>query len=66
MVTAGPVSAHSEDLIPLLKVLLDDNVNRLRLHKEVEIKKVKIHYMLTYNCLKSSPIPTVMQEVVLK
>lgn len=66
MVTAGPVSAHSEDLMPLLKVLLDDNVNKLQLNKEVDIKKVKIYYMLAYNCFKSSPMPTVMQEVVLK
>lgn len=66
MVTAGPMSAHSQDLIPLLKVLLADNVNKLQLDKEVDIKKIRIFYMTTSACLRSSPIPTSMKNVILK
>ncbi|KRT80343.1 amidase, partial [Oryctes borbonicus] len=66
MVTAGPMSAHSEDLIPLLKILLDDNVNKLRLDEEVNVKKIKIYYMTESSCLRASPIPSSMKKVILK
>lgn len=42
MVVAGPMARHSEDLIPLLKVLLNKNVDKLTLDKKVD--KVKVYY----------------------
>lgn len=35
MVTAGPMARHTEDLIPLLRLLLGQNVSKLKLDTEV-------------------------------
>ncbi|XP_071451340.1 fatty-acid amide hydrolase 2 [Hetaerina americana] len=46
MTTAGPMSTHSKDLIPILRVLVGDKVKLLNLDAEVDPMKLRYHYML--------------------
>lgn len=45
MVSLGPIVRYAEDLAPLIKVLVGENVSRLKLDENVDVKKIKIYYM---------------------
>jgi fatty acid amide hydrolase 2 len=43
----GPLSRYASDLLPMLKVLLKPNIDRvLRLDEPVDLSKIKIYYMV--------------------
>lgn len=43
----GPLCRRAEDLLPIMKVIADKNVDRLKLNEEVDIKKLKWFYQET-------------------
>lgn len=45
MVVAGTLTKYVEDIVPLLKVLVAENVNKLKLDEPVNVKKLKIYYI---------------------
>lgn len=45
MVVPGPMTRYAEDIIPLLKVLLDDNVSKLNLEKPVDFESINVYYI---------------------
>lgn len=49
MVTAGTMTRHTEDIIPFLKLLLKDNVSKLKLDTKVWISLCK-QLCGNYNC----------------
>nr|CAI5846817.1 unnamed protein product [Callosobruchus analis] len=46
MVVVGVLARFSEEITPILKVLVGDNVEKLQLDKPVNIKSLKIYYIL--------------------
>ncbi|KAG5898521.1 hypothetical protein JTB14_038474 [Gonioctena quinquepunctata] len=46
MVNAGPLTKYAEDLAPLLKILVAENVNKLRLDDPVDLRKLEVYYIL--------------------
>ena len=57
----GPMCRHSEDLLPLLRVLLGDNQHLLQLDAEVHFTKCRFFYLLTD--VGGSAVSTVEPEV---
>ncbi|XP_044760652.1 fatty-acid amide hydrolase 2 [Coccinella septempunctata] len=45
MVVPGPMTRYAEDIIPLLKVLLDENASKLKLDQRVDIESINIYYI---------------------
>lgn len=45
MVSLGPIVRYAEDLAPLIKVLVGENVSKLKLDDDVDIGNIKIFYM---------------------
>ncbi|KAL3272640.1 hypothetical protein HHI36_014105 [Cryptolaemus montrouzieri] len=45
MVVPGPMTRYAEDIIPLLKVLTDENASKLKLDKHVDLKDITIYYI---------------------
>ncbi|XP_018576559.1 fatty-acid amide hydrolase 2-A-like [Anoplophora glabripennis] len=46
MVVVGTLTKYVEDIIPLLKVLVAENICRLKLDQPVDVKKLKIYYIM--------------------
>lgn len=40
----GPITRNAADLRPLLKILADENVSKLKLDEKVDLKNVKVYY----------------------
>lgn len=66
MVAAGPLCKKSEDLVPLLKILISPNVHRLRLDEPVNIANLKVFYQENSGDLRASKINRTMQATLLK
>lgn len=66
MVTAGPISRYASDLIPMIKVLAGNNVNKLSLDKSVDIKNIKMYYMDEKRYFLVSTIRPEMKEIFRK
>lgn len=45
MVVPGPMTRYAEDIIPVLKVLLDENASKLKLDTPVDIQNINIYYI---------------------
>lgn len=48
MQVVGPMCKHAEDLLPLTKVLLGDNIHLLHLDREVFFTKCNFYYLVTH------------------
>lgn len=46
MVVAGTLTRYVDDIVPLLKVLVAENINKLKLDDPVDVKKIKIYYIM--------------------
>lgn len=45
MLSTGPMCRHASDLVPMMKVLVEDEyVSKLRLDEPVDVKKLKVYY----------------------
>ena len=66
MVVAGPMTKYAEDLVPLLKIIVGPNIHKLKLDEVVDVKKLKICYVKSTNCLYSSPVTEETIDVIMK
>lgn len=56
MVAAGPMSRHSEDLLPFLKVLAGKNGCQLKLDSEINFKNLNVFYICEPGDLRVSSV----------
>lgn len=68
MVVAGPMAKYAEDLIPLLDCLIEDRdkVAQLHLYVPVDVKRVKIYYILNPKDLFVSPFRAEMKDILVR
>ncbi|KAF2897334.1 hypothetical protein ILUMI_08829 [Ignelater luminosus] len=66
MVTAGTITKYSEDIIPFLKVLLGQNVEKLTLDKPINVKEIEVFYEFDYGDPKISPLGKEMRNAIQK
>ncbi|XP_031833199.1 fatty-acid amide hydrolase 2 [Nomia melanderi] len=66
MAEAGPICRKSEDLIPLLKVLIGKKASLLQLDTPVDVKQIKIFYQESSGDLRASKVNSEMKTALLK
>lgn len=66
IMSVGTLTRSGSDIIPFLKVLLDKNVNRLQLDKKVNVKDLKVHYILDCGDPKINLLTREMTAAILK
>lgn len=66
MVVAGPMTRHAEDLIPMLKVFVGSNINKLKLDIPVDVTKLKYFYCEESRDVRVSPVLSEMKEAMSK
>lgn len=66
MVVAGPMCKKAEDLEPLLRVLIGDNITKLKLDTPVDLKNLKIFYQVSSGDIRSSLVSKVMRSTLMK
>lgn len=64
MVTAGTITRFCEDIIPFLKLLLAENVNKLKLDTKVNLKDVKLFYTLEPGDARVSPVSAEIKKSI--
>lgn len=64
MVCAGPMTKYAVDLAPLIKVLVGDNISKLSLDEDVEVKEIKIHYMFENKDIMCSAIRSEVLQIM--
>lgn len=62
MVSAGSVTKHSEDIIPILKVLCNEKAGQLKLDNPVDLKNLKYYYVNTTDHMMSSAIQSTVED----
>nr|CAD7424654.1 unnamed protein product [Timema monikensis] len=66
MVTAGPMCRYAQDLAPFLKVMIGNNISKLNLDKQVNLKDVSFYYMESSGDPRASSINQAMQQALFK
>lgn len=66
MAEVGPICKKAEDLIPLLKVLIQDKISLLNLNAEVDITQLNIFYQENSGDIRASKINYEMRTALLK
>lgn len=66
MVTAGPLTRFSEDLIPFLKVLAKDQLSFVSLDEKVDLKNLNFYYMEQSNDPRSSKVNSELTHALRK
>ncbi|XP_014244569.1 fatty-acid amide hydrolase 2 [Cimex lectularius] len=66
MVSAGSITKHSEDIIPFVKVLANDKADLLKLDEKVNLKEVRVYYILDPGDIRVSPMRKEVMDVILK
>uniref|UniRef100_A0A1B6LTD9 Amidase domain-containing protein n=1 Tax=Graphocephala atropunctata TaxID=36148 RepID=A0A1B6LTD9_9HEMI len=66
MVTAGTMTRYVADIIPFLKLLVGDNVNKLKLDTKVDMASVRLSYVVEPGDLRVSEVTTEMRSVILQ
>ncbi|CAD6991677.1 unnamed protein product [Ceratitis capitata] len=67
MVAAGPMTRYAEDLIPIMKVLIEPSQTKtLRLEESVNLKSLRYFYIPCNNMLQCNPIGEEEQSLMLK
>ncbi|XP_074027592.1 fatty-acid amide hydrolase 2-A isoform X2 [Leptinotarsa decemlineata] len=64
LVVAGLLSRHADDLVPILKVLVAENANKLKLDQSVDIQKIKIFFVSKTNDFSVSPFRQEMKTIL--
>ncbi|KDR24070.1 fatty-acid amide hydrolase 2-like isoform X2 [Zootermopsis nevadensis] len=64
MVTAGPLCRYAQDLLPLLKVLVGNNISQLQLEAEVSLNDIQFFYMEESGDLRSSSVSEEMRQAL--
>lgn len=63
---AGPLTKHVEDLLPMLKVLVGENISKVKLDEYVNVKNLNVFYITSIKCLRNVQITEEMQSNVFK
>ena len=66
MAEAGPMCKRAEDLEPLLRVLVGENITKLKLDTPVDLKNLKIFYQISSGDIRSSLVSKVMRSTLMK
>ncbi|XP_011875142.1 PREDICTED: fatty-acid amide hydrolase 2 [Vollenhovia emeryi] len=66
MAAVGPLCRKTEDLIPLLKVLVGPNVTKLKLDEPVNLKDLKVFYQENPGDLRMSKVNGNMRATLIK
>ncbi|KAF5289798.1 hypothetical protein FQA39_LY03715 [Lamprigera yunnana] len=66
MMTAGTITRRANDIIPFLKVLLNKNVDKLKLDQNVTVKNLQIYYALETKDYKISSSTKEMKQSIFK
>ncbi|PBC26567.1 Fatty-acid amide hydrolase [Apis cerana cerana] len=66
MAEVGPICKKAEDLIPILKVLIQDKISLLNLNAEVDITQLNIFYQENSGDIRASKINYEMRTALLK
>ncbi|XP_055348935.1 fatty-acid amide hydrolase 2-A-like isoform X2 [Paramacrobiotus metropolitanus] len=64
--TVGPLCRYAEDLAPFCKVLLGPNAKALSLDTEVDLSKLRVHYLLQIENPFITPVERCIKDAVLK
>ncbi|XP_017790009.1 PREDICTED: fatty-acid amide hydrolase 2-like isoform X2 [Habropoda laboriosa] len=66
MAEAGPICKKAEDLVPLLKVLVGENLHLLDIDAVVDLKDLNIFYQESSGDIRASKVNSEMKAVLLK
>lgn len=66
MVGCGPIVRYAEDLTPMIKVLVGENVAKLKLDERVNIANIKVYYMTENHDIFCSTIRGEMKDIFRK
>lgn len=66
MVSAGPICKNAEDLEPLLRVLIGENISMLRLDTRVDLKNLKVFYQVSSGDIRSSLVSKEVRSTLMK
>lgn len=68
MVVVGPMAKYTEDLIPLLECLIEnaDKAAQLKLYAPVNVRKLKIYYILNPKDIFVSPFRPEMKDILVR
>ncbi|XP_054747514.1 fatty-acid amide hydrolase 2 [Anastrepha obliqua] len=67
MVSAGPMTRYADDLIPIMKVLIEPNMEKkLRLDEPVDLKNLRYFYIPCNNMIQCNPIGSEEQMLMFK
>ncbi|CAG2062504.1 unnamed protein product, partial [Timema podura] len=66
MVTAGPMCRYAQDLAPFLKVIIGNNISKLKLDEQVTLEDVSFYYMESSGDPRASSINQAMQQALFK
>ncbi|CAG9832534.1 unnamed protein product [Diabrotica balteata] len=66
MVNTGPLTRHADDLAPVLKVLVGEHVKKLKLNDPVDVKNIKMSYILNAKDVLISPYREDMKQTILR
>ncbi|XP_073992205.1 fatty-acid amide hydrolase 2 [Rhodnius prolixus] len=66
MVTAGPITRYAEDITPILRTLLGENQQKLKLGEKVNLEEVRFFYVLDPGDIRVSPVAKEIIETMLK
>ncbi|XP_043470659.1 fatty-acid amide hydrolase 2 [Leptopilina heterotoma] len=66
MVGVGPMCKNAEDLLPLLKIYVGENISMLKLDSQVDVKNLKVFYQVSSGDIRSSSVSKEMRSTLMK
>uniref|UniRef100_A0A1Y1LJG2 Amidase domain-containing protein n=1 Tax=Photinus pyralis TaxID=7054 RepID=A0A1Y1LJG2_PHOPY len=66
IMAVGVLTRTTRDIIPLLKVLVDGNMNKLQLDRDVQVYDLQIYYMLDCGDLRMNTLSSEMNAAILR
>lgn len=60
--STGPICRYATDLLPMFKILAENNVSELKLDRKIDINKIKIYYMDEGGHPFCTPVTSEMKE----
>lgn len=68
MVVVGPMTKYAEDLVPILDCLIEDRdkAEQLKLYVPVDVKSLKVYYILNPKDIFVSPFRPEMKDILVR
>lgn len=64
MAEVGPICKKAEDITPFLKILVGDNISKLKLDEPVDLKKLKVFYQIESGDIRASKVNQAMRSAL--